>query len=180
MAFPSANHIAPQGGGYEPQRTFHFTLEFGGFNEEVALSVQSFSLPTASNTPIELFFGNEKRFVAGQAQFETASLTLVDYVDKDIAGLIEAWRAYVYEPSPEGIFDEGTLFAASNYKVTGDLIEHAPEGTKGGSNRRWRLVGCWPQQVTHGTMDYSSSEVIRIEVVIQYDKAYRIDRPATI
>ncbi len=177
-AFPSANHIAPGGVvSYEPQRSFMFELTMGAMKEEFTLSVQSWSNVSVNNETITLGYGTESRKVAGKASFDAGSLTIRDFVDKDTAGIIEDWRAKVYSTSgsdgkyKDGV--EGTLHAAAHYKVTGTLFEHPPANSNS-EIRMWKIVGAWPQSVNHGSLDNDTSDIVRIEVTIEFDKAYRI------
>ena len=71
------------------------------------------------------------------------------------------WRKKVYDPAT------GKVGLAKNYKRTVDIVMTAPDGT---SERKCRLIGCWPQAVSGGQMDMSSAEQVQIEVTLRFDK----------
>ena len=73
----------------------------------------------------------------------------------------ETWANKVYNPA------DGKVGWAKDYKVEGDLILFAPDGTK---KRRWRLVGLWPKNVRMGEGDMTQSRANRIQVTFRVDK----------
>lgn len=160
-----AFHLAPQKGGYEPQRTFDWRLEFTMDGKEViALAVESTSLPQESNEPIELPYGNESHWVAGRAKFQFGSFVVRDFIQEDVNKIISEWRKKVYEAQ------NGEIHFATNYKTNGHIVMMDPEG---GSERQWMIEGLWPQQVNYGALAYGQNDVVKIEVVFAYDRAYR-------
>jgi len=162
----SADHIAQQGGGFEPQRQNNWSLEIVGLtgNDQdlIALALSGVSeIPGAENATVEIAYQNEKRYVAGQAVTGPFTLTLVDYVDQAIRDAIIRWRRQVYDPTT------GNIGLAKNYKMTGNLILNAPDDS---SYRQGQLLGIWPNKDPGGALDMNSSEKVLIEVPIVVDK----------
>jgi hypothetical protein len=166
MPLVNAKHLAPgPGGKYEPQRNFDWQLELQVPGSEIIkLAVASVTGITESNEPIELHYGNEVHYVAGKARFEAGQIVVRDMVDVDVNAQINEWRRKVYDPH------SGEIHYASAYKAEGDLILLDPEGAE---RATWHIVGLWPQNVNFGDLDYESNDIVRIQVVMTFDRAYR-------
>lgn len=160
----SANWLAGAAQGFEPMRNNNFRVEFANIEgtDVILRGHEQFNLPSESNDEIEVHYLNEKRYIAGKVTFDTTSLTCKDFVTENVMKAIVQWRKRVYDSKT------GKIFAASNYKREGTLAIFGPDG---GSERKWRLIGAWPQAVNYGSLDMSSSDLLRIEVTIRFDKA---------
>jgi hypothetical protein len=166
MADPlSADHVAAQAGGFEPQRQSNWEFEValgGGDRDVIKLSARSMDLPRGTNEEVQLPYGNENRYVAGKMTWDATSLTLADYVDQDTRAAILRWRREVYNP------DTGNLGLAKDYKKDATLTLYGPNGQM---ERQCKLTGCWPTTEPGGSLDHSSSDAVMIEVPIRFDKA---------
>lgn len=164
----NAEHIAAQAAGFEPQRqsNWEFEVELGSGDDKeiIRLSAISFALPNENNDPLELPYGNEKVYAAGKANFDASALVLRDYVDQETRNAILRWRRLVYDP------ETGAVGLARDYKKRASIVLKGPDGSTV-YDREVELIGCWPQAVTAGTLDYSAGDPVQIEVTIQYDKA---------
>ena len=158
--------IAQQAGAFEPQRQYHWVLRVPGIEGEkvLELSLRQGALPSESSEEIPIPILNGTVYVAGKQTYEAGSFTFNDYVDQDTMGLIGKWRDKVYDPKTQ------LQGYAKDYKFLGDLVLYGPDYS---TERVWSLVGIWPQAVNNGTIDYSSSEVVQIEVTFRYDRAIR-------
>ena len=160
----SADHLAAAAGEFEPQRANNFTVEFplpGSDKDLIVMSLVSFALPNESNEEVEMPFQNERRWVAGKASVDSATLTVRDFVDKETRKAIMRWRQKVWDKAT------GKVGLAKNYKLTGYAILHAPDGS---AVRIAKLIGAWPQAVTPGTLDYNTNDPVQIEVTLRVDK----------
>lgn len=166
MAILKADHIAPQGGFFEPQRSFSWSLEIAlddaGDQNLIMQGLESFEAPRESNEEIELGFANEKRYVAGRTTYEASPLVLKDFVDVGVANAVVKWRRQVYNP------DTGSIGLARDYKKTADLTLIAPDQS---IVRIWKLIGIWPQAVEYGDLDMTTSDYVKITTTLRYDKA---------
>lgn len=162
--FVSADHIAAQGGAFEPQRKNNFTLilEMGGDIELIQRSLDSFPIPKEANEEIAVNFGNEVRKVAGRSTFENLSLVLKDFVDQEVVEQMIAWRRLVYEPST------GKIGLARDYKKQGEVIMFGPDGER---QRTWKLYGVWPSKLDPGGGDMNANENNKITCTLTIDKA---------
>lgn len=150
---------------YEIQRTNNFELVLEGFGDEFTLCVESCPLPTTSNDPIELAYGNAKVKVAGQAAFDDIELQVKDAIGADIEKKLSDWRKQVYDPETDKIG------WAADYKRNGRIHQYAPDGTY---QRSWRIIGVWPTNFNPGEMNYDGSDKKLISMTLSVDKAYII------
>lgn len=164
MARMGASHLAPQGGGYEPQRKFDFELQLYGVPgaEVIKLSVKSFTPPAATNDPIELGYLNSIIKVAGQGKWSQAEITCRDMVDMPTYSSIMQWKKMVHNP------DNDNIGLASSYKKQGELILIGPDGS---GERKYKFIGLWPQEVKGDPVDNQANEVYMINVTLACDKA---------
>jgi len=159
----TADHIAAQGGAFEPQRKNNFTLRIDlGHARVIQRSLDSFPLPKEANSPILVNFGNEVRKVAGRAEFDDLELVLKDYADQPIAQALIQWRREVYRPT------DGFIGLARDYKKDGIVIMFAPNGLL---ERRWELKGIWPSRLDPGGGDMNANSQNLITTTLAIDKA---------
>jgi hypothetical protein len=150
---------------YEVQRTNNFEVIFEGLSDNITLAVTSCPIPTTSNDPIELPYGNSKIKVAGAANFEDFSLVCKDFIKADTEKELQAWRAQVYNPQTDAIG------WAEDYKRIGRLYQYAPDGT---CDRVYYLQGCWPTSLECSEFNYDGADKKELTMNISVDKAYRI------
>ena len=148
---------------YEVQRTNHFEVIIEGMGDDFTLCVESCPLPTISNDPVELAYGNSKVKVAGQATFEDVEIVVKDAIGADMEAKLWAWRTQVYDPETDKIG------WAADYKRNGRIHQFAPDGTH---VRTWRIIGAWPTNMNPGEMNYDGSDKKTISMTIAIDKAY--------
>jgi len=162
----NADHIAKQGGAFEPQRRNNFMLQLtppGGDASIVELSLHTFPFPSDATDVTRIPYVNEERKVAGRTTFagDGMALVLTDYVDRQTAESLTKWRYLVFDPNT------GKTGFASRYKVQAKLVLFAPDGTK---ERTWTLQGVWPSALSIGEGgDMSSGEPNRITITLQVD-----------
>jgi hypothetical protein len=161
----SADHLAPARGGFEPQRSYAWQIELPIGGEVIKMAASSVTGVTETNEPIELHYGNEVRFVAGKARFDSMQVVIRDMVDENVAQIVDDWRRKVYDPKT------GKVNRATAYKVEGDLILM---DTTGQARARYHLIGVWPSSVNFGDLDYESNDLVRIQVVMTIDKAEKV------
>jgi len=163
-AFPvNADHIAPQDGGFEPQRQNLYDVEFYGVPGigELSLSLASANLPGTTNDAIEIPFRNEVRYVAGAARVDDFAISFRDYTDALTHQAIMTWRRLVYDPAT------GRIGRAASYKRRGKVIMFGPDGE---NERSWSLIGIWPMNDPPMSFDSGSQDQIMLEVTFKVDK----------
>lgn len=160
----SAQFIAPQSGGFEPQRSYDFYLELYNVvgNANIQLAVKSAFFPNSQSGVIDIRYFAESRKVAGPISFPNGNITCHDYIDINVAGLLLAWRNLVHN------IDTGAQGYASDYKSEGAIILVDPAG---GTERAFLVHGCWPASVTASGLDYDSSDKLELTIDLVYDTA---------
>lgn len=162
-----AAHLASA--GWELQRTNNFEISIAGVGEQerlLTLSVVSGSLPSESNNPIQVQYGNTNIKIAGTYEIQAGTLVVRDIIQKDVEQLIEEWRSTVFNKETDAVG-----FAA-DYKKQARVTQFAPDGTY---ERVWKIEGVWPSSVQYGEVSQDNNSVKTISITLEYDKA-RIDR----
>lgn len=158
---------------YEVQRTnnFRFVIDLSeitnatGSNsgEIIELACSATGLPSTSNDPIEVDYGNSQVKVAGKATTDDIEVTVNDFIEPDVEAILYAWRMKVYNPST------GKVGWAVNYKKQARIIQYGPNGEV---QRGWIIDGVWPTTLSLGDLDYSSGDKKQISMTLSVDTAY--------
>lgn len=160
---------------YEVQRTNNFRIVFDQTvdpNGYIELACDSAGLPTTSNDPIELSYGNSKVKVAGQANVDDVSVAVKDFIEADIEKILYDWRLKVYNP------ENGKVGWASNYKKDATIVQYGPNGEV---LRKWQLKGVWPTSLDLGEMNYDGGDKKQITMNLSVDNAILVrDQGGTI
>lgn len=174
--FMSANHIAAQSGGFEPQRQNNGLLFIEGLEEFqdnrqfgrslITLSIESFPMVKVHNDPIELPYLNQSRKVPGAMVVDDPELVLRDFVDIPTLRIMLNWRNAVCDPIT------GRMGRAWRIKKLAHVVLLAPDGL---TFRCFRLEGVWPSLVDPGDIDMNSSEKMLMNCQLCVDKSYSID-----
>lgn len=156
--------LAQQEGSYEPQRAFTWVISIYGLqgSRALELSLRTGFLPTDGSEEIEIPYMSCRIYVAGKKTLDSGTLTFVDYVDRNISGIIAAWRKMVFDP------ETGAVGYASKYKKTANVTLYSPDFSV---ERVWLIKGLWPQNVVYGQIDYATSDVVNVECTMRYDRA---------
>lgn len=162
----NADPIAPQAGGFEPQRTYLWMVELYGIGnmKSLTMSMADSFLPERSNDPIEIHFMAEVRKVAGHITFANGQLVLNDYVDQSTYSDLLAWQDKVVDVVT------GQPGNASDYKKTGSIILLS-SGLGSQKSRIFNLVGAWPSNVSGERLSYDSNDRNKVNLTLTYDKA---------
>lgn len=156
-------------------------LSFGttgrGFQENELLYLKTASRPNFKFEDPTLHHDQEQIYYAGKQTWEPISLTWYDIEnDPNISQSIWEWFNNVVD------FERACVNPPSQYK--GDGVLSMVSGCAAGSNgsgfaggaritETWKLCNAWPKESNWGTLDYSSSEIATIEVVLRYDRALK-------
>lgn len=167
----SARHLAPQGGGYEPQRAFNWVLILSALDtipnapansvDMVRLSVEKVQFPSFGTQVIQIRYMNENRKVAGGALVQGNQIVVRDFVDQQVFNALNAWMLAVHNVST------GAIGYASEYKRTASLQLTDPQGNIRGSIK---CIGTWPSNFSAEQLDYESdSSLIKVNLTLQVD-----------
>lgn len=150
---------------YEVQRTNNFRIVFDKTvdpNGYIELACDSTGLPTMTNDPIELSYGNSKVKVAGQATVDDVSVVVKDFIEPDIEKILWDWRLKVYNP------ENGKVGWAKNYKKDATIVQYGPNGEV---LRKWQLKGVWPTSLDLGELNYDGGDKKSITMNLSVDNA---------
>ena len=164
----SAGHLAPAGGGFEPQRVFNWVLVLPGVvdPELIRLSIEKAQMPKLSTAVMHLRYMNEDVKVSGGASVDGNSIVCRDFVDRKVLATLNAWMASVHDP------ETGNIGYASDYKKQGTIQLLDP---KGEVQRSVTAKGMWPSSMSFSDLDYTAdSGEVKITLVLQVDK-YHMD-----
>jgi hypothetical protein len=166
----SAAHLAPQTGGFEPQRSFNWLFKIlipnsvsnAGGDPYLILSCEKVTFPRYGTKVITMRFLNENRKVSGAADVQALSVTYRDFVDVNTYKIINSWMNKVHSIA------NGSIGLASRYKTTGHLTLLTPEGVSRGEIN---CEGVWPNEFSASDLDYESDTgLIKVNLTLQVDK----------
>lgn len=159
----SAGHLAPAGGGFEPQRSFNWTVIIPGIDdpELIRLSAERVGMPNISTGVMLLRYQNENVKVSGTAVVAANSIVCRDFVDRKTLATLNKWMEQVHDPAT------GAIGYASEYKksATLQLID-----VHGDVKRQVTAKGCWPSGLQFTELSYESDDIVKITMTLQVDK----------
>lgn len=192
-----ARHILDQKNLYEAARTGFFVLQIQGLsnlpkasnknvtfdwatgeqqgatdltspdaNEYIMLNVVKCDVPHFSVETLEYRRGNEVVKFAGVPSFEAGSVVVDDIVGIDTKSILMAWQGLVYNVHTRR---GGRM---RDYKRDATLIEYTQDYEP---IRAWKLVGCWPSELSEDSFDRENDGKRQITATIEYDHAYLDD-----
>lgn len=159
-----AKHLSNQTVG-ELQRTNNYLVEIAGLPEEVSFLVTGIPLPQSENEVITIKMGNSQIKLPGAGSFSNSEMTLLDSVSLDTEKTISDWRDQVWDSKT------ARIGKSIDYKKDATITEFTPDGEVG---RIWKLEGVWPSAFKPGDLAADSSDVKKISVTLEYDRAYRL------
>lgn len=179
---PGAYHLANNKHLYEPQRSNNFELQVEGLadlrrintgeldsnayiqnaSNTITFSVVSVDVPSFSQSPINVDYGNNKIKFAGKPEWNSSHLVINDYIGADGKSVLLSWQALSYNPSTQKVGQ------SSEYKKDAYLMEYTPDYKL---VRTWKLIGCWLSEVTPGSFDMASGDKKTVQAQVQYDYA---------
>lgn len=150
----------------EPQRQSNGILRIANLlNGDVfELGIQGFPLPKRAVGVIEIRYLNEVRKFAGNPTYDDITVTFNDYIDNDLAGVIDEWFTLVHNAK------NGKTGWARTYKKTGHVELYGPNGQY---SRFWDVRGVWPSSFDPGDIDVTSEDAVKIQGTFSIDKALR-------
>jgi len=147
------------------KRKFRFTFELEdicGGRKVPKHFVKVAARPSISIEETQIDFLNARTWIPGKAQFETMSVTYLDVADTDMGPLF-TWLASVYNFS-----DPVQLQMGSQRKdYTATAIIKIWDGC-GTLMEIWTLKDVWPTAIDFGDLDYSSSDMMDIQLTLRY------------
>jgi len=169
---PSADHIAAQVGGFEPQRKCNWAIDFaigdGNAEQILSLSLKASPFPKESNVKKSIKYFNETRHYAGSVTpFDALNVRYHDYVDRATLAALYAWRRQCWDPN------SGAIGLAAQYKKRGTLYFYPPNAIDGTTGARtWKLIGAWPVSLFTDELDMDNDgDPVEISCEVSIDRA---------
>lgn len=163
----------------EPKRKFRYLLYFAGMPQFMAKSVSKPSFQVASTQ--HSFLQHNFNF-PGRITWQDVSLTLVDPIQPDATRtLYEMIKTAGYVLPPDVLLDGGTKTITK--KAMADMLNPVridTIGTGGADNiiESWALNNVQISSVNFDTLDYSSDELLNIQITLKYDWAELLEQNA--
>ena len=191
----TAQHIAEQDGGYEPQRANNGQLLVFGVagwdlpSSVLSLSLEAFDLPAFEGGVTQLHWQGQTRKVIGNVQFNDIEVVVREFTDKPTTQMVMAWIREVHNYD---VYDGWSVFnfvqnlltnpaslvfgaqqpppggrgLARNYKKTGLILLTDPSG---GHVRAYAAYGIFPYRFVPGRIDMESEDILKGTLHISID-----------
>jgi len=167
--------ISGSGGGPGPRNVVEtrrkhrwvFRAFGGAVADDVLLHLQRAQRPKHSYEEAVMHHNQEEVYFPGKTKWEPITLGFYDALQQPDSSLaMWNWLNVTVQPSvasanmnyPETLKKDGTL----------EMLDglNAPKG-------KWKLFGIWPRETNWQDLDYTSSEIMLIEVVMRFDRAIK-------
>jgi hypothetical protein len=142
---------------FEPKRAYNWVLAIEGID---AFLVKSAARPSFNMGEKEIDFINQKRYLTGKFNFDTLSVSLHDAIAPSGAQQVMEWIRNHHETV------SGRSGYADFYKRDIQLKMLDPVGTV---IELWDIKGAFITTANFGTLDYTSDEVMAIELTLRFD-----------
>jgi hypothetical protein len=148
---------------WEPKRAHQFIMSMPGDVFIPAYLIKASAKPSLSNGEIVLDHINVQRYVKGKSVWNSISVTLYDAIVPSGAQAVMEWVRLHHESAT------GRDGYSSFYKKDINLRQLSPLGEV---IEDWTLKGTYIQESNFGTLDWSSEDVVTIELTLRYDWAF--------
>lgn len=167
----------------EPKRKFRYLLYFAGMPQFMAKSVSkpSFQVGTSQHSFLQHNFN-----FPGRITWQDVSLTLVDPIQPDATRtLYEMIRTAGYVLPPNVNLVDGSGTKTITKKAMAEMLNPVRIDTIGaaGTNNvieSWALNNVQISSVNFDTLDYTSDELLNIQITLKYDWAELLDVEAAV
>jgi len=151
----------------EPKRAYRWVLYIGGIPQWMCKKV---SKPAFTVSETEHVYLNHKFWYPGRVEWNTVSVTLADPVTPDAA---ETMMAIIDAAGYKLPLDQDMTVTISKKAAVEALnrVSIQQIDDKGNKIEEWDLVNAWIKDVKFGELDYTSDDMVDVELEIRYDFA---------
>jgi hypothetical protein len=146
---------------------FRVTLLNFGTDEstrELTQNVQNVTRPVVTYDEIIVESYNSKVYMHGKHTWDPITLVIRDDIQNNVAKYVGSQvQAQVNH------YQQTTPASGGDYKFDMDI--EILDGNRGDATERWKLEGCFIQNVNYSDSDYSANEPITITLQIRFDNA---------
>jgi hypothetical protein len=147
---------------WEPKKQHQFIM-YVGSNTIPSHLVKAASKPSLQNGEIALDHINVQRYVKGKSVWQTMTLTLYDAIVPSAAQSVIEWIRLHHESAT------GRDGYSSFYKKDVRLHQLSPLGEV---IEEWILHGAYITDTNFGSLDWSTEDVVTIEMTLRFDWAF--------
>ena len=145
---------------WEPKKQHQFIMAVDGIP---AYLIKSSAKPSIANGEITLDHINVQRYVKGKSVWSTLAVTLYDPIVPSAAQAVMEWIRLHHESAT------GRDGYSSFYKKEVKLRQLSPLGE---IIEEWILHGTYITDANFGSLDWSTEDVVNIELTLRYDWAF--------
>ena len=145
---------------WEPKKQHQFIMEVEGIP---AYLIKSSAKPSLENGEVPLDHINVQRYVKGKSKWSAISVNLYDPIVPSAAQAVMDWVRLHHESAT------GRNGYSSMYKKEVTLTSLSPLGEK---IEEWILKGTYIQSTNFGSLDWSTEDVVTIEMSLRFDWAF--------
>jgi len=151
----------------EPKRAYRWLLNVGGIPQWMCSKVTK---PSFTVSESEVVYINHKFWYPGRVEWGEVSLTLADPVEPDASATMMQILSDSGYHLPEDPNDVHTLSKINSIQALGAVVisQLGPDGTV---IEKWELVNAWVKDVKFGDLDYTSDDLVNVELTLRYDYA---------
>lgn len=160
LDYANDNEIFQNAYSWEPKKSHQFIMYM---HDIPTYLVNTSAKPTIENGEIALDHINVKRYVKGKSVWNTISVTLYDAIVPSGAQAVMEWIRLHHESAT------GRDGYSSFYKKEIRLHQLSPLGEV---VEEWILKGAYITTSNFGSLDWSSEDVVKIELTLRYDWAF--------
>ncbi len=156
----------------EPKRSYRWLLSMQGVD---AWIVKTAKKPGFSISESQHDFLNYRFFFPGRVTWDDVQITLVDPVSPDASqSLYNLLKASGWvDPIEIGqnLANPMTMSKANSVAALGDVKIRQIDTDGQTYIEEWQLMNAWIKQVDFGNLDYSTEDLVNIQVTLKYDWA---------
>jgi hypothetical protein len=160
LEYASDNEIFQTAYSWEPKKQHQFIMQV---NDIPAYLIKASAKPSMTNGEVALDHINVQRYVKGKSVWNTIGITMYDAIVPSGAQAVMEWIRLHHESAT------GRDGYSSYYKKDIRLHQLSPLGEV---IEEWILKGAFITESNFGALDWSSEDVVNIEVTLRYDWAF--------
>ena len=159
LNYYSENDMFGESTSWEPKKAHQFIMSMGDIP---AYLIKASAKPSMTNGEIALDHINTQRYVKGKSVWNSIAVTLYDAIVPSGAQSVMEWVRLHHESAT------GRDGYSSFYKKQVTLHQLSPLGEV---VEEWKLNGTYILDSNFGSLDWSTEDVVMIEMTLRYDWA---------
>lgn len=169
------------GKNLKPKRAYRFTMLVAGqgrdaSGREIKTTIPEFLVkkvdkPSFSISESNHSYLNHTFYYPGRVTWNDVKLTIVDVASGDVDGtqaVMDMLEASGYRLPLVG--DKTTISKSSSISALGKIVIKQID-EMGTEVDRWTLFNSWIKDATFGSLDYTSDDMMNVDITIKYDNA---------